>query len=216
MVTVGRDLTVRRVTPAARRAFNVLPSDVGRSIEHIKFALDIDSVGEVVESVLATMQPWERELPDRTGRWWVLRVQPFLTADKRIDGATLVAIDIDSVKRNHELSEARDYALAVVQTVREPLVVLDADCRIGLANEAFYSMFDETAAQTEGRLIWETGRGVWSEPSLRQTLRAACQGKKASSTWRSIDSSLHEGFGRWSSTHVPSRSRRAPGCCSCP
>ncbi len=179
MVTVGRNLTVRRVTPAARRAFNVLPSDVGRSIEHIKFALDIDSVGEVVESVLATMQPWERELLDRTGRWWVLRVQPFLTADKRIDGATLVAVDIDSVKRNHELSEARDYALAVVQTVREPLVVLDADCRIGLANEAFYSLFEETATQTEGRLIWETGRGVWSEPSLRQTLRAACQGKES-------------------------------------
>jgi two-component system CheB/CheR fusion protein len=35
MVTVGRDLVIRRLTPAAQRAFNLLPSDVGRSIEDI-------------------------------------------------------------------------------------------------------------------------------------------------------------------------------------
>ena len=39
MVTVGRDLRIRRLTPAAQKAFNLLPTDVGRSLEHIKFAL---------------------------------------------------------------------------------------------------------------------------------------------------------------------------------
>ena len=40
MVTVARDLRIRRLTPAAQKAFNLLPTDVGRSLEHIKFSLD--------------------------------------------------------------------------------------------------------------------------------------------------------------------------------
>ena len=40
--------------------------------------------------------------------------------------------------------EARDDALAIVQAVREPLVVLDAECRVGLANDAFYALLGET------------------------------------------------------------------------
>ena len=127
MVTVGRDLSIRRLTPAAQRAFNLLPSDVGRSIEHIKFALDIDYIGEVIESGRQhPCSPGSARCRTATGGGGCCACRPYLTADKRIDGATLVAVDIDSVKRSHELSEARDYALAVVQTVREPLVVLDA------------------------------------------------------------------------------------------
>jgi two-component system, chemotaxis family, CheB/CheR fusion protein len=68
MVTVGRDLCVRRLTPAAERAFNLLPADVGRSIDHIKFSLAIERVGDVIETVIAAMQPWEREVRDRDGR----------------------------------------------------------------------------------------------------------------------------------------------------
>ena len=150
MVTVGRDLCIRRLTPAAQTAFNLLPADVGRSIEHIKSSLVVDGIGTVIEAVIATVQPWQREVRDHEGSWWVLRVQPYRTADHRIDGATIVAVDIDLVKRSHELVEARDYALAVVQTVREPLVVLDESCRVGLANEAFYALFGGTAADGRG------------------------------------------------------------------
>jgi PAS domain-containing protein len=97
-------------------------------------------------------------LTDREGRWWGLRVRPYLTADSRIDGATLVAFDINSVKRNRELSESRDSAHAIVQTVREPIVVLDSECRVELANEAFFRLFDETPAEVEGRSLWEIGK----------------------------------------------------------
>ena len=140
MVTVGRDLRVRRLTPAAQKAFNLLPTDVGRSLEHIKFSLAVDDIAAIIDEVIASVQPWERDVRDRDGRWWVLRVLPFRTADNRIDGATIVAVDIDLIRQSHELMEARDAALAIVQAVREPLVVLDADCRVGLANDAFYAL----------------------------------------------------------------------------
>jgi two-component system CheB/CheR fusion protein len=179
MVTVDRDLMIRRLTPAARKAFNLRETDVGRSIEHIKFSLAVDRIGESIVSVIETGQPWERDVRDDQERWWVVRVQPFRTADHRVDGATIVAMDVDLIRRAHDLAEARDYALAIVHTVREPLVVLDAECRVGLANDAFYKLFDTTGDQMEGRSLWDSEHVVWTDPDLRRVIGLACAGKHA-------------------------------------
>ncbi len=176
MVTVGRDLRVRRLTPAAQKAFNLLPTDIGRSLEHIKFALVVDDIAAIIDQVIALVQTWERDVRDRDGRWWVLRVLPFRTADNRIDGATIVAVDIDLIRQSQDVIEARDSALAVVQAVREPMVVLDAECRVGLANEAFYELLGESAGQIAGKLIWETGYGIWK--GVRGALNRACLGQQ--------------------------------------
>jgi two-component system CheB/CheR fusion protein len=176
MVTVGRDLGIRRLTPAAQRAFNLLPTDVGRSIEHIKFALDLDDIGTAIAGVITSLAPWQREVADRDGRWWLVRVQPFRTADDRIDGATVVAVDIDLVKRTHELMEERDYSRAIVQTVIDPLAVLDLDCRLSLANEAFYALLRVTPDRVEGRPLWDSLPEVWGEVGVRRALKAACGG----------------------------------------
>ena len=179
MVTVGRDLCVRRLTPAATRAFNLLPSDVGRSINHIKFSLAVDDIGGAIDTVMATLQPWKQQVTDRDGRWWLLRVQPYRTADNRIDGTTIVAVDIDSMKRREELIEERDYARAIVQTVREPLAVLDEECRIGVANEAFYALFGTTPDEVQGRALWDGAPSVWADRTLRGRLLATCRGTES-------------------------------------
>jgi two-component system CheB/CheR fusion protein len=178
VVTVGRDLRVRRLTPAAQTAFNLLPTDIGRSIEHIKFSLAVDGIGAIIDHVIASRQPWEREIRDHDDRWWLLRVLPFRTGDGRIDGATIVAVDIDLIRQSHELREGRDAALALVQAVREPLVVLDTDGRVGLANDAFYALLGATEEQIEGQHIWETARGLFAGPDVRRALRDACTGKQ--------------------------------------
>ena len=217
MVTVGRDLRIRRLTPAAQRAFNLLPTDVGRSLEHIKFSLAVDDIGGIIDQVISSVQPWEREVRDRDGRWWLLRVLPFRTADNRIDGATIVAVDIDLIRRSHELIEARDYALAIVQAVREPLVVLDADCRVGMANDAFYALVGETADQIEGKHLWDTAAASGATPQLRQTLKDACAGKHAAR--RPRDRAVRPGPhpARWSSIRRLDRAQRAAGhSCSWP
>ena len=95
------------------------------------------------------MQPWARDVRDGDGRWWLLRVLPFRTGDNRIDGATLVAVDIDLVRQSHELKEARDAALAIVQAVRELLVILDTECRVGLANDAFDALLGEDLSRSK-------------------------------------------------------------------
>jgi two-component system CheB/CheR fusion protein len=190
VVTVGRDLRVRRLTPAAQETFNLLPTDIGRSIEHIKFSLAVNGIAAIIDSVIASVQPWEREACNHDGRWWLLRVLPFRTGDGRIDGATIVAVDIDLIRQSHELREGRDAALAIVPAVLEPLVVLTADCRIRLANDVFYALLGDTADQIEDRYIWETGRGIWASPESRRALRDACTANSPSYTSRSYGSSM--------------------------
>ena len=168
---------MRRLTPAAEKAFNLLPTDVGQSLEHIKFSLAVDDIAAIIDEVIESVQPWERDVRDSDGRWWVLRVLPFRTADSRIDGATIVAVDIDLIRQSHELMEARDAALAIVQAVREPLVVLDGDCHVGLANDAFHALLGQTAEQIEGKVLWDIGHGIWQSADLRRAMKNACLGK---------------------------------------
>src|SRR6185436_4698765 len=109
----------------------------------------------------ATLLPWQREVTDRDGRWWLVRILPFRTADDRTDGATIVAVNIDLVRRSHEFLEERDYARAIVQAVNVPLVVLNADCQVDLANQAFYDLFRVHPQWIEGRGLWESEPAIW-------------------------------------------------------
>jgi two-component sensor histidine kinase len=59
---------------------------------------------------------------------------------------------------------------AIVDTVREPLIVLDDALRVVLASRSFYGTFDVTPAETEGHLLYELGNGQWDIPSLRTLL----------------------------------------------
>jgi two-component system CheB/CheR fusion protein len=69
-----------------------------------------------------------------------------------------------------EARSARDYAEAIVETVREPLVVLDEDLRVVSANRSFYEIFQVEPGETEGRFIYELGNRQWDIPELRELL----------------------------------------------
>ena len=60
---------------------------------------------------------------------------------------------------------------AIVDTVREPLIVLDEGLRVVVASRSFYRAFDATRQETEGRFLYELGDGQWNIPSLRKLLR---------------------------------------------
>ncbi len=66
--------------------------------------------------------------------------------------------------------EIQNYAQNIVDTVREPLLILDATLRVQSANRAFYQTFHVSPAETEGRLIYELGNGQWDIPDLRRLL----------------------------------------------
>jgi signal transduction histidine kinase/DNA-binding response OmpR family regulator len=62
------------------------------------------------------------------------------------------------------------YSQDIVDTVREPLLMLDTTLRVHSANRAFYQTFKVTPEETEHHLIYELGNGQWDIPGLRRLL----------------------------------------------
>ncbi|HYJ79575.1 MAG TPA: PAS domain-containing protein, partial [Longimicrobiaceae bacterium] len=73
-------------------------------------------------------------------------------------------------RRKPLAAEIETYAQDIVDTVREPLLMLDTTLRVRSANRAFYQTFKVSATETEDRLIYELGNGQWDIPALRTLL----------------------------------------------
>ena len=68
------------------------------------------------------------------------------------------------------VEDIETYAQDIVDTVREPLLMLDTNLRVQSANRAFYETFQVSAVETEGQLIYQLGNGQWDIPGLRTLL----------------------------------------------
>jgi PAS domain S-box-containing protein len=75
--------------------------------------------------------------------------------------------------------EARRYAENIVETVREPLLVLDANLKIVSANRNFYKTFKVTPGETIGSFIYDLGNKQWDIPKLREFLEEVLPEKEA-------------------------------------
>jgi two-component system, chemotaxis family, CheB/CheR fusion protein len=95
IVMVDNALTVRRATPAARGAFNILPTDIGRAFSDLRPNIDVPDLANILREVIETLSTCERKVRDREGREYLLRVRPYRTTDNTIDGAVLTLIDMD-------------------------------------------------------------------------------------------------------------------------
>src|SRR4028118_1793895 len=68
------------------------------------------------------------------------------------------------------VEDIQNFAQNIVDTVREPLLMLDPTLRVRSANRAFYKTFQVSPEETEGHLIYELGNGQWDIPALRTLL----------------------------------------------
>ena len=91
----------------------------------------------------------------------------------------LLVVNQELVQRNTELQRARLYAEAIVETIREPLLILDADLRVQSANRAFYQSFQTTPAATEQHQFFALGTGQWDIPALRTLLEEVLPQKQS-------------------------------------
>lgn len=93
---------------------------------------------------------------------------PVRGEDGQIRGVVMVFRDQSAERAaQRAVDEARRFAEGIVETVREPLLVLDGDLRVVSANPAFYRLFHTSPQETENRLLYELGNGQWNIPELR-------------------------------------------------
>jgi two-component system, chemotaxis family, CheB/CheR fusion protein len=178
IIFLDAELNVQRFTPEATKVINLIPSDIGRPVGHIVAKLMYENLVEDARRVLSTLIFRETEVQTKDGRWYKMRIMPYRTADNVIDGVIIIFYDIHQIKQaaedlkklNRELQASREYSESIVETVREPLIVLDSGFRVITANHSFYTLYEYKKEETEGRLIFELGNKQWDIPELRKLL----------------------------------------------
>ncbi len=172
ILVVDRVLRLRRFTPRAEQWLGLVPADVGRSLADVQKHLPVPQLASMVRKVIDSLATEVQEVQDSHGAWWLLTIHPYRTSEHRIEGAVLTFVDIDSIQRNLQAAnEAHEFSEAIVNTVREPLLVLTRDLRVARANPAFYETFQVTPENTEGRLLYELGHAQWDISPLRHALK---------------------------------------------
>jgi two-component system CheB/CheR fusion protein len=165
------DLNIKRFTPAARTVANLIVSDLGRPLSDIASKLEGPPLMDDAREVLQSLVSRTREIRSAEGPWYLMRTLPYRTVANTIGGVILTFSDVTASKQAEAvLREAQAYFESIVQTVREPLVILDREFRVVSANGAFYETFAIKPADTERQVIYELGNGAWDMPRLRELL----------------------------------------------
>jgi two-component system CheB/CheR fusion protein len=171
VIFLDNDLYVKRFTPPATHVVNLIPTDIGRPLSDMVVNLEYGSLQDDEQEVLRTLVSKEREVHTHTGTWYLMRIRPYRTVRNVINGLVLTFVDVTQLKQAElRAQEARAYAESIVQTVRGPLVVLDAELRVVSANQAFYQVFHESPGTVEQRYLYDLGNGQWNSPGLRELL----------------------------------------------
>jgi len=165
------DLCIRRFNSAGEKVFNLISADVGRPISNIKPNIAVPDLEQASLQVIDTLNSIEQEVQDRWGHWYSMQIRPYRTTDNKIDGVIITFADIDAIKQSIRVVQgAREYAEAIVETVRHPMVVLDADLRLKTANKAFCQTFRITPEELNGQSIFQIKNSQWDLLELRVLL----------------------------------------------
>lgn len=170
-IFLDHELNVKRYTDQARRLINLIPSDIGRPIGDLATNLKSADLAGTCAEVLRTLSFSETEVVNTDGRWYLMRIMPYRTIENVIDGLVLTFVNIDRLKQlESNGSKAKQFFEAIVETIREPLLILDQTLVVMSANRAFYRTFKTSSKQTLGELVYELGAGQWGNPELRELL----------------------------------------------
>ncbi len=102
VVIVDSGLRIRRFTAAAQELLRISPSDVGGSIANITPGVHIQDLDKMITEVIDKLTPVSQEVEGLDGHFYEMRIRPYLTEDKKIDGAFLSFTDITKRKKAEE------------------------------------------------------------------------------------------------------------------
>jgi two-component system CheB/CheR fusion protein len=157
IVMLGKDRRIRRFTAPAEKLLNLIPTDIGRLIGNIRPNVKIPDLEKLITQVIDEVVQKEVEIQDRDGRWFVMRMRPYRTADNRIDGVLMVYVDVHALKTAQEaLREQSNFSAAIMESSGALVLVTDMEGHIGAFNRACQIVSGYTLKEVAGKIIWET------------------------------------------------------------
>jgi signal transduction histidine kinase/DNA-binding NarL/FixJ family response regulator len=177
LLILDTTLRVRSANRAFYQTFQVSPGETeGRLIYELgNGQWDIPDLRTLLEDIVPKSSVFndfelEHTFPAIGRRVMLLNARK-LQAGHHGELLVLAMEDVTERRRSEaDLKAIETYAQNIVDTVREPLLILDTTLRVRSANRAFYHTFQVSPGETEGRLIYELGNGQWDIPDLRTLL----------------------------------------------
>lgn len=170
IIFLDQHLHIRRFTREAKRAYRLATSDMGRHLGDIKSDLEGDDLLVPAQNVLDTLVHYEREVHMTDGTWCLVHIQPYRSLDNVIDGVVLTFTDITERVKAIALQESLAMAEGIVNTIREPMLVLDGNLAVACVSNSFYKTFKVPAHEVMHRHLFELGNHQWDIPELRSLL----------------------------------------------
>ncbi|WP_313785888.1 CheR family methyltransferase [Sphingobacterium pedocola] len=170
-IFLDNQLNILRFTPQVTRLFNVISSDVGRSITHIVSNFDYPSIELTINEVIETLNGKELEVKTKKDEWYNLRIMPYRTMDNFINGAVLTFTKITPIKSmNAQIQGLLSYTQAIIDRFPDATLVLDADKKILVHNNLFLKLFHLTHAEVSELSFLEIVNNKWDMKILSEKL----------------------------------------------
>ena len=147
-VFLDRELRITRFTPTATAIFNLIETDLGRPIAHLRHQLDYPTLEKDAAQVLKQLVPVEREVGKLGDGYLLVRLLPYRTLDDRIAGVVVACVDITASKR---AEEARAFLAAIVESSEDSIVSIDFEQTITSWNAAAERLYGYPAAEAVGK-----------------------------------------------------------------
>jgi len=176
-VFLDNDLCIKRFTKQAKNIFSLIDSDIGRPLSDQASNLKYPHLIDDAKSVLETLVFKDKEVQTLNGDWYLLRILPYRTAENMIDGLAISFININKLKSAEQSAADARVTSAIVETVRHPLLVLDEQFHILMANPAFFSLFKVTKQQVENQSLFSLSKGAWDTADIKQPLKSILRDK---------------------------------------
>jgi two-component system CheB/CheR fusion protein len=169
-IFLDHEFRVLRFTPQAKRLVNLVSHDVGRPLAHISSNFEGSDLVAEASRVLETLRYSEKEVEDKDGNWYLMRIVPYRRSGSDSAGVAITFVNIDELKmRTLQLAQmriGRDIAEEIIDTVPMPVVVLDEDHLVVSANDSFFAAFRLSRRAVLGNPIEKCADGVWSSVAM--------------------------------------------------
>jgi PAS domain S-box-containing protein len=174
IIVISRERTVARINRAAIMVFGLKVSDLGSPLGDT--LAGVEDLNRICTRVIADGAPHRIETRDGDRRF-LLRIAPYTGSDRQILGAVLTFTNVTAFRASIEQAiYEREYTKAILNTVVDPVVVLDATLQIQTANRAFYTIFGVSRDQTQGASIRKLGTTEWETSEVWDAVEATLSG----------------------------------------
>src|SRR3984957_3819578 len=173
-IVISRECKVARINRAAMTVFGLKVSDLGSSLGNT--LAGVEDLNRICTRVIADGAPHRIETRDGDRRF-LLRIDPYTGRDRQILGAVLTFTNVTAFRASIEQAiYEREYTKAILNTVVDPVVVLDAKLQVQTANRSFYNIFGVSRDQTQGISIRKLGNAEWETSAVWKSVEATLSG----------------------------------------